>query len=341
MGKFFKGKKILVTGGAGSFGSALVDEILTYEPKVVRIFDNNEESLFKLKQRLNDGKNVRYLVGDVRDKPRLIVAIEGMDILLHAAALKHVESCEYNPFEAVKTNVVGTQNLIDVAMDEDVEKIMFTSTDKAANPTNVMGTTKLLAEKLTVTANHYKGDGKSIFSCVRFGNVIGSSGSVVPLFTKQIRDGGPVTITDTNMTRFVISTSQAVNLVLEATMLSHGGEVFIMKMPSLRIDDLAEVMIRELAPRFGKKPGDIEVKIIGSKAGEKLYEDLMTEEEITRSVETEDMFIILPQLTELLSTIRKNYPHSHKPKAKSYRSSDIKQLSKKEIKELLSKEGLL
>ena len=208
MKDFYEGKVILITGGVGSIGSEIVRKILEYEPRAVRVLDNNETGLFDLEQELQSEK-IRIFVGDVRDKERLKRAIEDVDLVFHAAALKHVPLCEYNPFEAVKTNVIGTQNLIDVAIDEEVEKIITISTDKAVNPINVMGATKLLAERLTISANFYKGDRETAFSCVRFGNVLYSRGSVLPLFEEQIKKGF-ITLTDSNMTRFIMNTSQAV-----------------------------------------------------------------------------------------------------------------------------------
>jgi len=182
----FKNKKILITGGTGSIGQEIVREVLKHEPAVVRILDIDETKQFELQQEYEDYENIRFLLGDIRDKERLYRAIEDIDIVFHTAALKHVQACEYNPFEAVKTNVIGTQNLIDVAIDEEVEKVIFTSSDKAVNPTNVMGATKLLAERLITSANYYKGARKTVFSSVRFGNVLGSRGSVIPLFKNQI-----------------------------------------------------------------------------------------------------------------------------------------------------------
>jgi FlaA1/EpsC-like NDP-sugar epimerase len=271
---------------------------------------------------------VRYLVGDVKDKDRLRYAVEGTDIIFHAASLKHVEECEYNPFEAVKTNVVGTQNIIDVAIQEEVNRTIFTSSDKAVNPTNVMGATKLLCERLITAANYYKGARRSIFASVRFGNVVGSSGSVIPVFLDQIRKGGPVTLTDPNMTRFIMSGDQAVELLIKATKLARGGEVFIFKMRSIRISDLAEVMME----KFGR--GRIKVKVIGRKPGEKLYEELMTESEAERALETNDMFILLPEMSGLLST-RFEYPGATKAEVKSYRSCDCELLSKEQIERML------
>ena len=341
MGKTFKGKNIMITGGAGSFGLELTRYLLGFNPEVIRIYDNDEERLFHIQQELGDDKEIRYLVGDIRDKTRLDRAMEDINFVFHCAALKHVASCEYNPFEAVKTNVLATQNLIDVSLDADVDKVLFTSTDKAANPTNVMGTSKLLAERLMVAANYYKGYRKTIFSCVRFGNVIGSSGSVIPLFRDQIKERKPVTITDPNMTRFIISLEEAVGLVVKSMEMAHGGEIFILKMPALRLGDLAEVMISKLPEKYGYSSKEVVMKTIGVKPGEKHYEDLMTNEELTRSLETDDLFIILPQITELMQSGLSNHSSARKPKVSSYTSENSQRLTKEEISQLLEKEGVL
>jgi UDP-N-acetylglucosamine 4,6-dehydratase len=324
---FYAGKVILVTGGAGSIGSAIVKKLLEYKPKVVRVFDNNETGLFELQQELQK-ENLRMLVGDIRDKERCKRAIEDVDIVFHSAALKHVPLCEYNPFEAVKTNIIGTQNLIDVAIDEEVEKFFAISTDKAVNPANVMGATKLLSERLTVSANFYKGERKSVFSCVRFGNVLGSSGSVVPIFKEQIKAGGPVTLTNKNMTRFVMSISEAANLILKAAEMAQGGEVFILKMPSIKIIDLAAVMIQELASKNGYDPKHIDLKIIGNRAGEKLYEELLTEDEAVMTHEKNELLIMTSRLTT------QNNGHLGK-KLQIYTSNNARLLTKAEIDRLL------
>ncbi len=296
MQNYWKGKNVLITGGTGSLGQVLVRKLLKYEPNVIRILNRDETKQFYMKQEFRMFNNLRYFVGDVRDLPRLIKAIEDVDVVFHTAALKHVESCEYNPFEAVKTNVIGTQNVIDAALKECVKKVISTSTDKATNPCNTMGTTKLLGERLIAAANYHKGKRDTVFSAVRFGNVLGTRGSVVPLFISQIQKGGPVTITDPAMTRFMMSIDQAADLVFEAAEKAIGGEVFVMKMPIIRLVDMVEVLIEEFAPRFGYKPQDIEVKIIGKKPGEKMYEELITKEEAQRTIETDRMFIIKPQI---------------------------------------------
>ena len=333
---FYENKTVLITGGVGSIGSELVRKVMEYNPKVVRILDNNETALFNLEEELQSEK-IRLFVGDVKDKERLRRAIEEVDIVFHAAALKHVPLCEYNPFEAVKTNVIGTQNLIDVAIDEEIEKFTTISTDKAVNPVNVMGATKLLAERLTISANFYKGKRKTALSCVRFGNVLDTRGSVVPLFEKQIKEGTPLTITDPNMTRFMMSIPKAVELVLKAAGMTKGAEIFILKMPALRIGDLSEATVEELASKYGRDPDGIEMKTIGKRAGEKLYEELMTEDEATNAYEDGEMFVVLPQNFEITSKPSYKLPDNFKKThVKEYSSKDVKLLTKEEIKSLLN-----
>jgi len=340
MEKLFRNKNVLITGGAGSVGRELAREILEYHPKVLRIFDIDETRRFELQQEFGELENVRFLLGDVRDRARLRYAIENIDIVFHAAALKHVEACEYNPFEAIKTNVLGTQNVIDVAIEEEVSKVIFTSSDKAVNPTNVMGTTKLMCERLMTAANYYRGLRKIAFSSVRFGNVVGSSGSVTPLFKTQIQMGGPLTVTNPNMTRFIMPMSQALGLLFKATEIAQGGEVFIFKMPAVKVSDLASTMIESLAPKWGHSSSEIKIKVIGSKPGEKMYEELMTNDEAGRALETKDMFIVLPEMKELTRT-KFRYPGAKPARARSYKSSDAKLLSKEEIKKMLREGRLL
>ena len=289
----YKDKTILVTGGAGSIGSELVRTLLDMDPKAVRVLDNNETGLFDLEQELRSEK-IRSLVGDVRDRDRLKRAFEGVDVVFHAAALKHVPLCEFNPFDAVKTNVLGTQNVLDAAIDEGVARFILISTDKAVNPTNVMGATKLLAERLTISANYYKGSRKTVLSCVRFGNVLGSRGSVVPLFKKQIANGEPITITDPDMTRFIMDIPKAIKLILKAAEIAKGGEIFILKMPVIQISDLAEAVADELSSSGCKVRNDVEVRIIGRRAGEKLYEELMTDSEAVNAYENDEFIVVIP-----------------------------------------------
>jgi len=331
--QMFKGKNVLVTGGTGSIGSELVRKLLKFGPAVIRVFSNDENAQFELEHELKDySSHLRFLVGDVRDKERLQRAAENIEIVFHAAALKHVPLCEYNPFEAIKTNVIGTQNLLEVAITENVDKVITISTDKAANPANVMGATKLLAERLTIAANYYRGLKRTVFSCVRFGNVMASRGSVIQTFEKQIQNGGPVTLTDPQMVRFWMPMEKAVDLVLKAAQIAKGEEIFIFKMPALRIRDLAEVMIQKLAPKYGYTPKDIETKLIGKRKGEKLYEELMTDEEAFNAYETEDMLLVLPQAPQTVSNPRNGFK---KIPLKRYTSKDVPVLTTREIRELL------
>jgi len=326
LGTSLRKQKILVTGGAGSLGSSIVKEAIKFDPDIIRILDNNETGLFELERNLGDRGNLRFLVGDVRDKSRMIRAMENIDVVFHTAALKHVPLCEYNPFEAVQTNVLGTQNVIDAALACDVGKIVNLSSDKATNPANVMGATKLLTERLMTCANFYRGYKRTIFFSVRFGNVLASRGSVVDLFLKQISKGQTIETTDPSMTRFVMRTSDAVDLVFKSLELAHGGEIFILKMPALRLKDLAEVLLEEAAPCYGYKPQDIPVSEIGMRPGEKLHEELMTESEAAQALETEDMFIVPPQI-ELR---HRQYPGAHKVAQPRSYTSDRTTIIKKE-----------
>lgn len=339
----FRNKKILVTGGTGSLGKELVRHLLKYHnPAIIRIYDVDETEQFDFQHELKGYEDtVRFLLGDVRDKDRLNRAASGIDIIFHTAALKHVMACEYNPFEAVKTNVLGTQNIIDVAIDNNVKKIIFTSSDKAVNPSNTMGATKLLAEKLITAANYYKGARDCIFSSVRFGNVMGSRGSVIPLFNLQIKSKGPLTITDTTMTRFMMSMTQAVDLVFKSTEMAQGGEVFIFKMPVIRISDLSEVLIEELAPGYGYRKEEINIDIIGTKPGEKMYEELMTEDEASRSLEREDMFIIIPEIKDELFNFDESVFNAIQIRSKDYVSKDVMPITKDEIRTILRKDGII
>ena len=215
-----------------------------------------------------------------------------MDIIFHAAALKHVPLCEFNPFDAVKTNVLGTQNVLDAALNTNVGKVIMISTDKSVNPINVMGATKLLAERLTISANYYGATKRTAFSCVRFGNVLDSRGSVIPIFRKQISNGGPVTITDSEMSRFIMHIPDSVDLILMAGYMAVGEEIFILKMPAVNVVDLAEVMIDDLAPKYGYSPEDIDIEIIGKRFGEKLFEELVTKDEAMYVEDKGNLFIL-------------------------------------------------
>jgi len=292
-GDVLQDANVLVTGGAGSVGRKLVYRLHEADVDVVRIFDNNEPRLADMKADLGNGR-LRYLSGDVRDKPRLERAMQDIDIVVHAAAMKHVDISEYNPFEAVKTNVMGLQNVIDTAIDQGVNRVVFTSSDKAVNPANTMGTTKLLGEKLITAGNKYSGRADLKLGSVRFGNVVGSSGSVVPVFDEQIRRGGPVTVTNTAMTRFFLTEGEMAELLVSAIRLMDGGEVFVRKMTAMGIEPLATAMIEELAPAYGHDPESIEIEVVGRRVGETIHEGIMTEREAERALETDDLYTIPP-----------------------------------------------
>lgn len=278
------GKTILVTGGTGSFGKKFVKRVLEYDIKKIIIFSRDELKQFEMKQEFTDSR-VRFFLGDVRDKERLYRAFDQVDIVVHAAAMKHVEACEYNPFEAIKTNVYGAQNIIEAAIDRGVEKVIALSTDKAAAPLNLYGATKLASDKLFVAANSYTGSKNTQFSVVRYGNVIGSRGSVVPLFNKM-KSKGKLTITDERMTRFWITLENGVEFVLTSLKDMVGGEIFVPKIPSMRIIDLAKV----IAP-------EAEISIIGIRPGEKLHELMITNDDARNTVEFDRYYVITPQFT--------------------------------------------
>jgi UDP-N-acetylglucosamine 4,6-dehydratase len=275
-------KTILVTGGTGSFGRKLVETILArWRPRRLIVFSRDELKQSEMRRDF-PSEALRFFLGDVRDVDRLRRAMHGVDFVVHAAALKQVPACEYNPFEAVKTNVLGGANVIDAAIDAGVKKVVAISTDKAVNPINLYGATKLCAEKLFVQGNAYAGLDGCRFSCARYGNVVGSRGSVIPLFLDQ-RANGVITVTDERMTRFWITLEQGVDFVLRCLDLMKGGEVFVPKIPSMRIMDL----VRVVAP-------ECEVKITGIRPGEKVHEVLVAEDESLHAVEFEDMYVILP-----------------------------------------------
>ena len=282
------GKSVLITGGTGSFGKKFVEIILNDYPEIERlvVYSRDELKQFEMAQQFSDSKykQLRYFIGDVRDKERLSRAMEGIDAVVHAAALKQVPAAEYNPFEAIKTNIIGAQNVIDVSIDKGVKQVVALSTDKAAAPINLYGATKLCSDKLFVAANNFKGKHDIKFSVVRYGNVMGSRGSVIPFFLKK-RNEGVLPITDTRMTRFNITLEEGVRLVLYALENMWGGEIFVPKIPSYRIMDVAEA----IAP-------DCKKEIVGIRPGEKLHEEMITETDALNSIEFKDYYVILPSM---------------------------------------------
>jgi UDP-N-acetylglucosamine 4,6-dehydratase/5-epimerase len=274
---------VLVTGGTGSFGKKFIEIMLSeYQPAKLIIFSRDELKQHEMRGGGFNHPSLRYFIGDVRDLDRLRRAMHGVDVVIHAAALKQVPACEYNPMEAIKTNILGSSNVIEAALDLGVPRVMALSTDKAVNPVNLYGTTKLAAEKLFVQSNAYAAGTVTRFSCVRYGNVVGSRGSVIPIFIRQRHDG-KLTITDARMTRFWLTLEQGVRFVIRTTEEMHGGEVFVPKIPSMKILDLAKV----IAPQA-------RIEVIGIRPGEKLHEVLIHEDEARTAVETEDMYVVQP-----------------------------------------------
>jgi UDP-N-acetylglucosamine 4,6-dehydratase len=278
---------VLVTGGTGSFGRKFVEIMLReYSPKKLIVFSRDELKQHEMRQLWDDcpsDSRIRYFVGDIRDRDRLYRAMRGVDVVVHAAAMKQVPACEYNPFEAVQTNIHGAQNIIDAAIDTNVTRILALSTDKAVNPVNLYGATKLVAEKLFVDGNSYAGKGNTRFACVRYGNVVGSRGSVIPLFLEQ-RKTGTVTVTDQRMTRFWITLEQGVRFVIRAIEQMSGGEIFVPKIPSMRIADLIDAIA----------PG-CRLDVIGIRPGEKLHEALLSDHEASHTLELDDMYVVQPE----------------------------------------------
>ena len=328
-----KAQRILVTGVCGTVGSELIRQLLEdYQVKELVALDNNESELFFIEEKFSRHPQAAFFLADVRDRDKLSRRMKGIDVVFHAAAFKHITFCERSPFEAVQTNILGVQNVIYAAIENKVKRVIFTSSDKAVNPTNVMGTSKLMGERLITAANcNLRGEGP-VFTSTRFGNVLGSRGSVIPIFREQIRRGGPVTLTDPLMTRFIMSITEAVQLLIDSGRLSCGGEVFVTKMPVVRIRDLAEVMIQELAPIYGHRADDIRIKITGVKPGEKMYEELMNIEETRRSWELPRYFVVLPAFTEMYRKIVFEYPEiQSKQITKAYHSGNETPLSKAQL----------
>jgi FlaA1/EpsC-like NDP-sugar epimerase len=296
----FAGKRVLVTGAAGTVGRELIRQITQLSVDEIVCIDNNESALFNFSEEMQLYQNVRFALCDISDLGSLTRLIQGMDIVIHAAALKHVPICERMPSAAVRTNILGTENLITAAAEGSLRKLIAISTDKAVNPTSVMGTSKLMGERLVTAANaQFNVDSDKVFWSLRFGNVAGSHGSVIPLFCDQIARGGPVRLTHPTMTRFVMTLEMACRMILRTVDYARGGEVFVTKMPVVTIKDLAQVMIEIVAPAFGRNPRHISIEEVGIRPGEKLWEELISEEEVRRTYEVGDFLVVVPALTNL------------------------------------------
>ena len=277
----FKDKRILVTGGTGSWGHELIKQLLEQDPKEISIYSRNELAQVKMEREFND-KRLKFIIGDVRDYERMNEATRGIDYIFHLAALKHVPICELQPYEAIKTNIIGTENLIKAAINNKVKKVIDVSTDKAVDALNLYGMTKAVGERLIIQANLLSEDTK--FVCIRAGNVLGSNGSVVPFFMDQIKNQKQITITHPEMTRYFITLPEAIGLLFKASQFSYGGEIFVMRMPSYRITDVAEVLIED------SKVPDVEIKEIGMRPGEKLDEVLVSEYEAQSTFKYDDTY---------------------------------------------------
>jgi len=326
----FEGKKILITGGTGSLGSALTKRFLKTSAETIRIYSRDEWKQVQMQSKFKD-KRLRFLIGDVRDKERLSRAMEEINIVIHAAALKQVPVAEYNPFEAVQTNVHGAQNVIESCFRNDVEIALAIGTDKAVSPFNTYGATKFLMERLFVSANYYKGKHKTKFLGVRYGNVLGSRGSIVNIIASQINEGNKITITDPTMTRFNITMDQALDLIFRALENGKGGELFVPKLKAYRLEDMKNAILELM-----NSQNDIE--IIGARPGEKYHESLISNDEIRNTYETDLDYIIFEKQTQDPNS---EFIGKKSNLSEQYSSDKVRLLTKEEIKKILIEEKLL
>lgn len=333
---FFKDKKVLIIGGTGTIGKSLLKHILLDQPQVVRIFSRDEYKQYQLQNQLGNRKDISFLLGDVRDYDSIFHSMQDIDYVFHVAAMKHVPACEHNPYEAVLTNINGTYNVIRAAVAQKVKKVIFTSSDKAIAPTNAYGATKLTAERLITSAQYRKGTSNTTFACVRFGNVMGSRGSVIPLFKNQIIENQKITITNLKMSRFMMTLNEATSLTIKALKESKGGEVFVLKMPVIILGDLLNVVIEEVCKKYNIKSDQINIEEIGLRPGEKMYEELMTVDESNNAWEVSDMFII----TEM-NNHKDSYLNANKVKSGTYSSARQLPISIEEIRQKILTEQLI
>ena len=330
----FEGKKILITGGTGSLGTALTRRLLDGGADTIRIFSRNESKQIEMESKFDDNR-LRFLLGDVRDYDRLVRAVEDIDIVFHAAALKHVPIIEYNPFEAIKTNVIGSQNVINACLEENVEKSICVGTDKAVSPLNTYGATKLLMEKLFVTSSNYlkKERHRTKFIALRYGNVLGSSGSVIPKFIEQIRNKQKITITDPNMTRFSVSMDGALDFILKATQIGNGSEIFIPKLKAYTINSVKEALFELL--------GSTDEENIGIRVGEKMNEILINQDEIKYSWDIGEMYVMISPSVNDPYKFDTSFNEKKINSMNEYSSDTVDKMSKDEIKNVIKNAGLL
>jgi len=332
----FKNKKILITGGTGSLGNALTQRLLEQGADTIRIFSRNESKQLEMESKFNDDR-LRFLIGDVRDYERLERAVEDIDIVFHAAALKHVPVIEYNPFEAIKTNILGSQNVINACLHENVDRAICVGTDKAVSPLNTYGATKLLMEKLFVTAKNYlkKERHQTKFIALRYGNVLGSSGSVIPKFIDQIKNKEKLTITDSSMTRFSISMNEALDFILKATEIGKGSEIFVPKLKAYSILDVKDALFELL--------GETEEQIVGIRPGEKLDEVLINKDEMKYTWEYQNMYMVInPSVQQHMPSLLDEFSEKKKIETMDVYSSDlVEKISKDNLKKIFTDSKLL
>lgn len=333
---FFRDKQVLIIGGTGTIGRRIVQSVLSENPRMIKVLSRDEYKQYQLQHEMANIDNLRFMIGDVRDYDRLVAAMQDIDYVFHLASMKHVSLCEANPFEAVQSNVQGTNNVIKAALAQKVKKVVFTSTDKAIAPTNTYGATKLIAERLFASVEQSGKKGTTVFSCVRFGNVMGSRGSVIPLFKEQIEKNKRVQITHQEMTRFMMTLSQAADLTIQALKEAKGGEIFVLKMPVVKLTDLVTILIEETCKKLKIAKEAVIVDIIGPRPGEKMYEELMTEDESKHALELSDMYIIPGKISNVGL-----YKNTKKAKIGTYSSAEQQPITLEQLQALLTKEGLI
>ncbi|NIK12260.1 SDR family NAD(P)-dependent oxidoreductase [Alkalibacillus almallahensis] len=332
---FFEGKKVLITGGTGTIGKSIARHLIKEYPDSIYIFSRDEFKQQQLQEELGFNEMFHFIIGDVRDYDSIATAMEGIDYVFHLAAMKRVDSCEHNPYEAVKTNVQGTNNVIRAALEHQVKRVIFTSSDKAISPPNTYGATKLIGERMISATELNRTDNQTIFSSVRFGNVMGSRGSVIPLFKEQILKEKKIKVTDLDMTRFMMTPDQATELTIKALQEAKGGEIFVLKMPVIKLGDLVDVLIDEIARQYNINQSEIDIESIGVRPGEKMFEELMSYEESTYARELSEMYIIPRRSSDV------TYPNTKEVLNGTYTSERQQPLNHEELRSLLKKAKFL